>query len=89
MGARSAHWRGCPVAASVHAGNVADASTFMAEMQRERFGVAQLVSYVQWHLCQAWRELTFADAEQQVKATRDPVAPAWHLLESKQGPKPL
>jgi transposase len=37
--------RGCPVAVSVHAGNVADSATFMPEVQRlrERFGIEQLV----------------------------------------------
>ena len=32
--------------------------------------------YVEWHLREAWRELMFADTEQQAKASRDPVAPA-------------
>jgi hypothetical protein len=32
--------------------------------------------YVEWHVREAWRELMFADTEQQAKATRDPVAPA-------------
>jgi hypothetical protein len=31
---------------------------------------------VEWHLCQAWTELMFADEEQAAKFTRDPVAPA-------------
>jgi transposase len=37
--------RGCPVAVSVHEGNVADSATFMPEVQRlrERFGIGQLV----------------------------------------------
>ena len=35
-----------------------------------------LAYYVEWHLREAWRELMFADTEQQAKATRDPVAPA-------------
>lgn len=37
--------RGCPVAVSVHEGNVADSATFMPEVQRlrERFGIEQLV----------------------------------------------
>ena len=37
--------RGCPVAVSVHEGNVADSSTFLPEVQRlrESFGVGQLV----------------------------------------------
>jgi len=37
--------RGCPVAVAVHAGNVADGSTFLPEVQRlrERFGIEQMV----------------------------------------------
>ncbi len=37
--------RGCPVAVSVHEGNIADAATFAAEVQRvrESFGIEQLV----------------------------------------------
>ena len=35
-----------------------------------------LAYYVEWHMREAWRELMFADTEQQAKATRDPVAPA-------------
>src|SRR5258706_10160044 len=31
---------------------------------------------VEWHMPEAWRELMFADTDQQAKATRDPVAPA-------------
>ena len=37
--------RGCPVAVSVHQGNVADSATFMPQVQRlrEQFGIEQLV----------------------------------------------
>lgn len=37
--------RGCPVAVSVHEGNVADSTTFMPEVQRlrEQFGIEQMV----------------------------------------------
>lgn len=35
-----------------------------------------LAYYVEWHMREAWRELTFADTEQEAKATRDPVAAA-------------
>ena len=31
---------------------------------------------VEWHMRQAWRELMFADCDQEAKALRDPVAPA-------------
>jgi hypothetical protein len=35
-----------------------------------------LAYYVEWHMREAWRELMFADEDQQAKHTRDPVAPA-------------
>ncbi len=35
-----------------------------------------LAYYVEWHLKEAWREMLFADEDQAVKTTRDPVAPA-------------
>ena len=35
-----------------------------------------LAYYVEWHMREAWRELMFADPDQQAKVTRDPVAPA-------------
>jgi hypothetical protein len=37
--------RGCPIAVSVHAGNVADSATFLPEVRRlrERFGIERLV----------------------------------------------
>ena len=35
-----------------------------------------LAYYVEWHMRQAWRELMFADCDQEAKASRDPVAPA-------------
>ena len=35
-----------------------------------------LAYYVEWHMREAWRELMFADTDQQAKAVRDPVAPA-------------
>jgi hypothetical protein len=35
-----------------------------------------LAYYVEWHMREAWRELTFADEDQDAKLTRDPVAPA-------------
>ena len=35
-----------------------------------------LAYYVEWHMREAWRELMFADIDQEAKATRDPVAPA-------------
>lgn len=38
--------------------------------------LCMLAYYVEWHLREAWRELMFADCDQQAKLTRDPVAPA-------------
>jgi len=35
-----------------------------------------LAYYVQWHMMEAWRLLLYADDEQEIKATRDPVSPA-------------
>ena len=43
---------------------------------RAHIFLCMLAYYVEWHLREAWRELMFADTEQQAKATRDPVAPA-------------
>ena len=43
---------------------------------RAHIFLCMLAYYVEWHMRQAWRELTFADADQAAKATRDPVAPA-------------
>jgi len=43
---------------------------------RAHIFLCMLAYYVEWHIKEAWRELTFADTAQQLKATRDPVAPA-------------
>jgi len=43
---------------------------------RAHIFLCMLAYYVEWHMREAWRELTFADTEQEAKATRDPVAPA-------------
>lgn len=43
---------------------------------RAHLFLCMLAYYVEWHLREAWRELLFADVDQQAKATRDPVAPA-------------
>jgi hypothetical protein len=47
-----------------------------ADRVRAHIFLCLLAYYVEWHLREAWRELLFADTEQQAKATRDPVAPA-------------
>ena len=43
---------------------------------RAHLFVCMLAYYLEWHMREAWRELTFADTELEAKATRDPVAPA-------------
>ena len=47
-----------------------------ADRVRAHIFLCMLAYYVEWHMREAWRELMFADEEQQAKATRDPVAPA-------------
>jgi transposase len=47
-----------------------------ADRVRAHIFLCMLAYYVEWHLREAWRELMFADTDQQTKATRDPVAPA-------------
>ena len=48
----------------------------LAERVRAHIFLCMLAYYVEWHMREAWRELMFADTDQQAKATRDPVAPA-------------
>ena len=48
----------------------------LADRVRSHIFLCMLAYYVEWHMREAWRELMFADTDQQVKATRDPVAPA-------------
>ena len=36
--------------------------------------LCMLAYYVEWHMREAWRELMFADCDQEAKASRDPVA---------------
>jgi transposase len=47
-----------------------------ADRVRAHIFLCMLAYYVEWHMREAWRELMFADTEQEAKATRDPVAPA-------------
>jgi len=47
-----------------------------ADRVRSHIFLCMLAYYVEWHLREVWRELMFADVDQQAKATRDPVAPA-------------
>jgi transposase len=48
----------------------------LADRVRAHILLCMLAYYVEWHMREAWRELMFADTEQQTKLTRDPVAPA-------------
>lgn len=48
----------------------------LADRVRAHILLCMLAYYVEWHMREAWRELMFADTEQQARATRDPVAPA-------------
>jgi transposase len=43
---------------------------------RAHIFLCMLAYYVEWHMREAWRQLTFADDDQDAKLTRDPVAPA-------------
>jgi hypothetical protein len=43
---------------------------------RSHILLCMLAYDVEWHMREAWRELLFADTDQEAKATRDPVAPA-------------
>jgi hypothetical protein len=48
----------------------------LGDRVRAHILLCMLAYYVEWHMREAWRELMFADTDQQAKATRDPVAPA-------------
>jgi transposase len=48
----------------------------LADRVRAHIFLCMLAYYVEWHMREAWRELMFADEDQQAKLTRDPVAPA-------------
>lgn len=48
----------------------------LAERVRAHIFLCMLAYYVEWHMREAWRELMFADEDQQAKVNRDPVAPA-------------
>ena len=43
---------------------------------RAHIFLCMLAWYVEWHMREAWRELTLADEDRDAKLTRDPVAPA-------------
>ena len=48
----------------------------LADRVRAHIFLCMLAYYLEWHMREVWRELMFADTDQQAKATRDPVAPA-------------
>ncbi|EQD56129.1 transposase, IS4 family protein [mine drainage metagenome] len=48
----------------------------LADRVRAHLFLCMLSYYVEWHLREAWRELMFADEDQEARGTRDPVAPA-------------
>ena len=48
----------------------------LAKRVRAHIFLCMLAFYIEWHMLEAWREILFADEDQQAKATRDPVAPA-------------
>ena len=48
----------------------------LADRVRSHIFLCMLAYYVEWHMRETWRELMFADPDQEAKATRDPVAPA-------------
>ena len=48
----------------------------LADRVRAHIFLCMLAFYVEWHMREAWRELMFADEDQQAKTNRDPVAPA-------------
>ena len=48
----------------------------LADRVRAHIFLCMLAYYVEWHMREAWRELMFADPDQDAKQTRDPVAPA-------------
>jgi len=47
-----------------------------ANRVRTHIFLCMLAYYVEWHMREAWRELMFADEDQDAKQKRDPVAPA-------------
>src|SRR5471032_67274 len=63
------------IKARVDAGKLSGQDAIGVRVRAHIF-LCMLAYYVEWHLREAWRELMFADTEQQAKATRDPVAPA-------------
>ena len=55
-----------------------------ANRVRAHIFLCMLAYYVEWHMREAWRELMFADEDQNAKQERDPVAPAVRSAPAKQ-----
>lgn len=55
----------------------------LADRVKAHLFLCMLSYYVEWHMRAAWRELLFADEDQNAKETRDPVAPAERSAEAK------
>ncbi len=55
----------------------------LSDRVRAHIFLCMLAYYVEWHLKESWRELLFADEDQEARATRDPVAPAQRSEEAK------
>ena len=48
----------------------------LADRVRSHIFLCMLAYYVEWHMREAWRPITFADEDLEAKRTRNPVAPA-------------
>jgi transposase len=48
----------------------------LADRVRAHIFLCMLAYYVEWHMCEAWRPMLFADEDLNAKVQRDPVAPA-------------
>ena len=55
-----------------------------AQRVRAHIFLCMLAYYVEWHMREAWRELMFADEDQDAKQKRDPVAPALRSTSAQQ-----
>jgi hypothetical protein len=55
-----------------------------ADRVRAHILLCMLAYYVEWHMREAWRPLTFADTEQEAQTRRDPVAPARRSPEAQE-----
>lgn len=48
----------------------------LADRVRAHIFLCMLAYYIEWHMCEAWRAMPFADEDQAAKSRHDPVAPA-------------